>query len=114
MKIETIIRILDNKEYRKITRGCMYVFKWFDIELYNGDMIRVEQVTMNDEIPNKYRISYFTFELDDGIEYWVGEYRTNAYYMFSNLFNEVEQDYKKNEKLNFKVVTNRQLKHMIK
>lgn len=92
MKLDTIIRILDNKEYKKITKGRMYIFEWFDMELYNGDMIRIEQITLFGEIADKYRMSYFVYELDDAIKIWEGKYGTNTYYILSNLFNSVKQE----------------------
>lgn len=94
MKLDNIIRIIDNKEYEIITMYRMSIFEWFDVDLHNGDLIRIEKVTMHDETPDRYRLSYSTFELDDAIDRWVGEHGTNTYYILSNIYNEIDKEYK--------------------
>lgn len=91
MRLDSIIRIIDNKEYEIITMYRMSIFEWFDVDLHNGDLIRIEKVTMYDETPNRYRLSYSTFELDDAIDRWEGEYGTNIYFILSNIYNEISK-----------------------
>lgn len=94
MRLDSIIRIIDNEEYVAIKKYKMTIFKWLDIDLHNGDLIRIEKVAMYDEIPNKYKLAYFTFELDTAVNHWVGEYGTNMYYILSNIYNETDKKYK--------------------
>ena len=95
MRLDSIIRIIDNKEYEKVTVYRMPVFERFDVSLYNGDLIRIEKISIYGAMPKwiKYRLSYFTFELDDTIDHWEGEYGTNVYCILSNIYNEISKEF---------------------
>ena len=94
MRLDSIIRIIDNKEYEKVTVFCRRMaIEWFDISLYNGDLIRIEKITMYETIPNKYRLVYFASELDTAVNHWVGEYGTNVYCILSNIYNEISKEF---------------------
>ena len=94
MRLDTIIRILDNKEYDEIqlngVDGVGY-FRWYDIFLLNGEVIRLEHFDLYEE--DEYRVMYFTSEGNRVLEMWESDYRKNSYYIFKNLFNDAKRYY---------------------
>ena len=94
MRLDTIIRILDNREYDEILlfykNGAEYL-QWYDMLLSNGDMIRLEHFDFYEE--DEYRVMYFTSEGNRVLEMWESDYRKNSYYIFKNLFNDAKRYY---------------------
>lgn len=94
MRLDTIIRILDNKEYDEILwfhkNGAEYL-QWYDMLLGNEDIIRLEHFDLYEE--DKYRVMYFTSESDRALEVWESDYRESSYYIFKNLFNDAKRYY---------------------
>lgn len=91
MRLDTIIRILDNKEYDEIQLDGVGYFRWYDIFLLNGEVIRLEHFDLYEE--DEYRVMYFTSEGNRVLEMWESDYRKNSYYIFKNLFNDAKRYY---------------------
>lgn len=91
MRLDTIIRILDNKEYNEIQLEDVGDFQWYDMFLPNGGVIRLERFDLYEE--DEYRVMYFTFEGDRVSEMWESDYRKGSYYILKNLFNDAKRYY---------------------
>lgn len=86
MKIENVIRILDNKEYTSVEYDEIGILKWYDVKLNDGNMIRIEKCT------DQMMILYIVPEQKTACKVWIGEFATNEYYIFSNIYNELERE----------------------
>ena len=91
MRLDTIIRILDNREYDEIQLNGVGYLRWYDVFLPNGEAIRLEHFDLYEE--DEYGVMYFTSEDDRVLEMWESDYREDSYYIFKNLFNDVKRYY---------------------
>ena len=91
MRLDTIIRILDNREYDEIQLNGVKYLQWYDMLLANGDMIRLEHFDLYEE--DEYGVMYFTSENVRALEMWESDYRESSYYIFKNLFNDAMRYY---------------------
>ena len=88
MRIEDIIRIIDNREYISIEKGENNIGSWYILETENDRIVLVY-----DKVNELYEI--YVFEMN-GIKeknFWQQEYGTNGYYIFQNIYNGAEKEY---------------------
>ena len=90
MKLDNIIRMIDNKEYESIEYDHIGKLSWFDMTFENG-IVRVEKCS-NDEA-DSFLVLYIVPNKRTATEVWRGDYRSNAYYIFNNIYNELERIY---------------------
>ena len=91
MRLDSIIRAIDNKEFIKIEFDKAGCFKWYDIFLENGDIIKFEYLDMIEE--DEYEITYFNDKGNRILNMWKSDFKENSYYIFKNLFNDVKRYY---------------------
>lgn len=91
MRLDTIIRILDNKEYDGIQLNEVEYLQMYDMFLPSGEVIRLEHFYLYEK--DEYRVMYFIPEGDGVLEMWESDYRKSSYYIFKNLFNDAKRYY---------------------
>lgn len=97
MRIEEIIRMIDNKEYKRIDKIEEPTGYWYMVELENG---RVDVELDKDEVYGIYDVDKYGFVND----FWIKECGDKGYYILSNIYNEVERQYNEmQEKKDFNV-----------
>lgn len=93
MKLESIIRIIDNKEYKSIECDEIGNLTWFDVKLDNGNIVRVEKCEGFKEEDDSMMILYIVPNEKTACKVWVGAYGSNAYNIFSNIYNELDKEF---------------------
>ena len=91
MRLDTIIRILDNKEYDKIQSNKVEYLQWYNMFLPSGEVIRLEHLDLCEK--DEYKVMYFTSKGDRVLEMWESDYRKSSYYILKNLFNDAKRYY---------------------
>ena len=94
MKLDNVIRMIDNKEYETIEYDHIGKLAWFDMRFENGNIVRVEKCLAIDERDNdSFLVLYIVPNKRVATEVWKGDYRDNSYYIFNNIYNELERIY---------------------
>jgi hypothetical protein len=90
MKSDRIIRMIDNKEYASVEYDSIGKLSWFDVKLKNGNIIRVEKCHGVDGETYSFMVLYMVPNEKTATEIWHGDYRSNSYYIISNIYNRLE------------------------
>lgn len=85
MRIDSVIRIIDNKEYKTVKYDELGVLKWYDVKLDDGSIIRIEKCL------DQMMALYITPGQKVADDVWIGKNGTNAYYILSNIYNELDR-----------------------
>jgi hypothetical protein len=93
MKLDKIIRMIDNKEYVSIGHDSIGKLSWYDMKFENGSIVRVEKCHGVDGEPDSFMVLYIVPNEKTASEVWNGDYRNCAYYIFSNIYNELERTF---------------------
>jgi hypothetical protein len=97
MRIEEIIRMINNKEYKRIDKIEEPIGYWYVVELENG---RVDVELYRNEVYGIYDVDKYGFVNN----FWIKEYGDKGCYILSNIYNEVERQYNEmQEKKDFNV-----------
>ena len=91
MKLDKVIRMIDNKEYVSVEPDEIGRLTWFDVKLKNGNLVRIEKCHGVESEPDSFMVLYIVSNERTATEIWNGDYRSNAYYIFSNIYNELER-----------------------
>ena len=92
MKLDKIIRMIDNKEYDAIEYDAIGKLSWYDMRFEN-DIVRIEKCHGTNGESDSYLVLYIVPGERTATETWNGDYRTNAYYIFSNIYNRLERTF---------------------
>ena len=92
MKLDKVIRMIDNKEYESIEYDAIGKLSWYDMRFENG-IVRIEKCHGVDGESDSYLVLYIVSNEITATEIWRGDYRSNAYYIFSNIYNELERTF---------------------
>ena len=90
MKLDKVIRMIDNKEYVSVEHDTIGKLSWYDMKFENG-IVRVEKSLGANGESDSYLVLYIIPSKRTATEIWNGDYRSNAYYIFSNIYNELER-----------------------
>jgi hypothetical protein len=90
MKLDKIIRIIDNKEYESIEYDEIGKLSWYDIKLKNGNIVRVEKCHGVDGEADSFMVLYVAPNEKTATKIWNGDFRSNSYYIISNIYNRLE------------------------
>ena len=93
MQLYSIIKMLDDKEYKSIKSDEICNLTWFDVELNNGNIIRVEKCVGYKEEENHLMVLYIVPNEKTASEVWSASYGSNAYNIFNNIYNELERTF---------------------
>ena len=85
MRIDSMIRIIDNKEYKTVEYDELGALKWYDVKLDDGGMIRIEKCL------DQMMALYITPGKKVADDVWIGKNGTNAYYILNNIYNELDK-----------------------
>lgn len=93
MKLDKIIRMIDNKEYVSVEPDEIGRLTWFDVKLKNGNLVRIEKCHGVEDEPDSFMVLYIVTSERTATEVWNGDYRSNVYYIISNIYNELERTF---------------------
>lgn len=94
MKLDKVITMIDNKEYESIEYDAIGKLSWYDMRFENGNIIRVEKSLGTNGESDSYLVLYIIPGERTATEIWNGDYRSNAYYIFSTVYNRLENIFK--------------------
>lgn len=93
MKLDRLIKMIDNKEYVSVEPDEIGRLTWFDVKLKNGNLVRIEKCHGVDGDADSFMVLYIEPSERVATEVWNGDYRSNSYYIFSNIYNELERTF---------------------
>ena len=91
MKLDNVIRMIDNKEYESVDYDQIGKLAWYDMRFENGNIVRIEKCIGANGESDSFLVLYIVPSERTATEVWNGDYRSNAYYIFSNIYNELER-----------------------